>query len=110
MCDDTVQFCNMLTVIYEVCSESNVQGKITLIRSMLERWRNNKYFGDSYSLSKRLGNCYPLHQELCMTEQHILSPCAPGLQKVSENKTVGRQYNWGQETVNHSNKWYHHNC
>jgi hypothetical protein len=38
--------------IYEVCSESNVPGKITSQRYMLERWHKNIYFGESYSLSE----------------------------------------------------------
>ncbi len=35
---------------------------------------------------------------------------APGLQKVSWNKTVGQQHIWGQYHVNHPNKLYHQSC
>ncbi len=64
MCGDTVQFCNMLTVTYEVCSESNVQGKITLVRCMLKRWRKKNILETAILCQSALETATPLHQEL----------------------------------------------
>ncbi len=105
----------------------NAPDKLTSIQYTLHRWRKNKYFGDGYSLSgsflartaqisrltssrsKRLRNRNLLQSGLWW--RRIFLPLrAPGLQKVGGNKTVGRQYFWGQYHVDHSNKLYHQSC
>ncbi len=93
-------------------------GKITLIQHTPVRWRENKYFGDSYFLSgsywgqtaqiscktgrvsqSALKTDNPLQFELCKRW--------PGLKNVSKNITAGGQYNWWQNPVDHSNNLYH---
>ncbi len=87
-----------------MCSETNVQGKITSQQYTLWRWCKNIYFGEAIlcleaahswdqlfnrqSWSKRLRNCHPLESRLgwrCA----FLPGRVPGLQKVSKNTTVG---------------------
>jgi hypothetical protein len=106
--------------LYEVCSESNAQGKISSQWCMLERWHTKLFLRRLFSVwqllsahssdqhrqgrSKNLKNHGPLQSRL-RWRSTFSSPRAPGLQKNGKNKNVGQQNMVNH--VDHSNKFYH---